>query len=629
MNLYDIEGVTHKHYVSQSSSSKKVSLIHGTDLVKSHLILLDLVVDSAADSMASHHHHGCVRHQNHHNKIPLFATSSHCCTQINHPSPPPPPPEDNLIHLVATYLQNQQQQETQCSCEASCQNINVVSGQHRVLRQQKSVPREYDQDVLSCLLRKIDDLESSLSKFSSCYDRRRRDRHSTLRDSAARVIQTHFRSYLVHRSISFRQLKELATIKSTFLSLKSSVSGKPIFPFKAVSQKATDLLLQLDSIQGRIDPMIRSSKRSLSRDLVRFLQYVDDCAVKRSDFVAKSSITVSSRSKLNGKKPQGFGVADDRTIEKSRKVFVTSSEDEDSNADMTVDSEEVPVSSIDKRKIGSSNSRTGAVIKGNVVKPSGRTFVLLDKNRNVYHQVYGNTHNLTSSAEDDSVDGHEEPLVMSRDSRRRHSLKTRNGVSVNGSGAKTSRVVKAVSVDGNGNVCKVYGDTDDLTSSAEDDDSVDDGEETLVMSRDDGKRHSLKTGNRVLVKGSGGKTIPVVKTVSFDENGNVYKAYGDTPESSVSEEGDSTSGSNGGNGEGKGNVNEVEEIKYVPKENESFKDDDEEEETDSENEVSSSEGSEGVTRNMNHQGNDKHEREIQVQKGSLMFSPPLPLQMEP
>lgn len=212
-------------------------------MVKSHLIPLDLVVDSAAASMASHHHHhhnhnqGCVRHQN----IPLVATSSHCCTQINHPSPPPPP-EDNLLHIVATYLQNQQR-ETQCSCETSCQNINVIRSQHR-----KNVPREYDNIVLSCLLRKIDDLESSLSKFSAFYEQRR-DRQSTLRDSAARVIQTHFRSYLVHRSISFRQLKELATIKSSFLSLKSSVSGKPIFPFKLVSRKATDLLIQLDSIQ--------------------------------------------------------------------------------------------------------------------------------------------------------------------------------------------------------------------------------------------------------------------------------------------------------------------------------------------------------------------------------------------
>ncbi|EOA25840.1 hypothetical protein CARUB_v10019213mg [Capsella rubella] len=576
--------------------------------------------------MASHHHHhnhGCSRHQNHHNTIPLFTTSSHCCTQINHqtpPPPPPPPPEDNLLHLVAAYLQNQQQ-ETKCSCETSCRNF--IRGQ----RQQKNVPREYDQVVLSCLLRKIDDLESSLSKFSSFCDQRR-DRHSKLKDSAARVIQTHFRSYLVHRSISFRQLKELAMVKSSFLSLKSSVSGKPIFPFKAVSRKATDLLLQLDSIQGRIDPMIRSSKTSLTRELVRFLQYVDDCAVKRCGFVAKSAISVSSRSKLDGKKPSG--VAENRTIEKSRKgmgkVFVTSSEDEDSNADMTDGSEEVPVSSIDKRKIGSSKSRTGVVIKGNVVKPQGRKFIVLDKNRNVY-QVYGNTDDVISSGEDDSVDGDEETLVMSRDNGRGHGLKTRNGVSVKGSGVKTTRVVKAVSIDGNGNICKVYGNTDDETSSAEDD-SVDDGEETLVMSRDDGKRHSLKTGNRVLVKGSGGKSsIPVVKTVSFDENGNVYKVYGDTPESSITEEDDSTtSGSNNGNGEEKGNVNEVEEIKYVPKENESFED--EEEETDSENEVSSSEDSEG-NRNVNHEESNKHEKEVQLQKGNLMFSPPLPLKMEP
>ncbi|CAE6073051.1 unnamed protein product [Arabidopsis arenosa] len=585
--------------------------------------------------MASHHHHhhnnnGCSRHQNHHNNIPLVATSTHCCTQINHPSPPPPP-EDNLLHLLATYLQNHQQ-ETQCSCETSCQNFNVIRGQHRVLRQQKNVPREYDQVVMSCLLRKIDDLESSLNKFSAFYEKRR-DRHSTLRDSAARVIQTHFRSYLVHRSISFRQLKELAMIKSSFLSLKSSVSGKPIFPFKVVSRKATDLLLQLDSIQGRIDPMIRSSKRSLSRDLVRFLQYVDDCAVKRCEFVAKSVISVSRRSKVNGKKPQGFGVAEARTIEKSRNRvgnnFVTSSEDEDNNADMTDDSEEVPMSSSDKRKVASSNCGTGVVIKENVVKPPVRKFVVLDKNKNVC-QVYGTTHDLTSSAEDDSVDGDEETLVMSRGNGRRQSLKTRNGVLVKGNGGKTTRVVKTVSFDDNGNVCKVFGDSDDLTSSAEDD-SVDDGEETLVMSRDDGKRHGSKTGNRVLVKGSGGKTNRVVKTVSFDENGNVYKVYGDTPESSINEEDDSTSGSNDGNGEEKGNSNEVEEIKYVPKGNESFEDE-EETETDSENEVCSSEGSEGktgVTRNANHQGSNKHEREIQLEKGSLMFSPPLPLKMEP
>ncbi|VVB04433.1 unnamed protein product [Arabis nemorensis] len=467
--------------------------------------------------MASRRHHGCSRRHNHQDYVPLIATSScccdscPCCTQSNHPSPPP----DNLLHLVASYLQNQQQErqcpDQTCSCETQCLRFNGIrSHQHRVLHQQKNAPRECDHIVLSCLLRKIDDLESSLNQFSACYVQRR-DRHSTLRDSAARVIQTHFRSYLVRRSISFRHLKELATIKSSFLSLKSSVLGKPHFPFKAVSRKATDLLLQLDSIQGRIDPMIRNSKRSLSRDLVRFLQYIDDCAIKRFDFVSKSAMNVrfvGSGRKLrgsDGKKPQGFGVAEDRTIEKLR-------------------------NRIGKRKVGRSRSRIGVVVKGNELKPRVRKPVVFDKNMNVY-QLYGDTHDLTSSAEDDSVDG---------------------------------------------------------------------GEEIVMMSRDSGIRPSSKTRNMVLVKGSG-RINKVGKTVSFDENGNIYKVYGDTTESSISEEDESTRKK-------------------------------EEEETDSENEASSSEGSEGdaiVTRNADHPGNNEQNRDIQLQKGSLMFSPPLPLKMEP
>uniref|UniRef100_A0A1J3HZC8 BAG family molecular chaperone regulator 8, chloroplastic n=1 Tax=Noccaea caerulescens TaxID=107243 RepID=A0A1J3HZC8_NOCCA len=560
------------------------------------------------------HHHACSRLQNHHDYIPLVATSSlcctygdstHCCTQSSHPSPPP----DNLLHLVASYLQTQPQQERKChdqtcSCETPSLRFNGSRRQHD---QQKNVPRESDHIVLSCLLRKIDDLESSLNQFAASYDQRR-NRYSTLRDSAARVIQTHFRSYLVRRSISFRRLKELAAIKSSFLTLKSSVSGKPHFPFKAVSRKATDLLLQLDSVQGRIDPMIRNSKRSLSRDLVRFLQHVDDCAVKRCDFVAKSAISVcfmgshSKRRGSDGKKPQGFGVAEDRTTEKLRnrmgKVSVTSSEDEDNNEEpdfMTDDSEEVPVKSVDKRNIGSSKSRTGDSVKGNVAKPPVRKTMVIDRNRNVY-QVYGNTHDLTSSADDDSVDDGEEILVMSRDKGRKHSSKTRKGVLVKEGGAN-NRVVKTVSFDENGNIYKVYGDTPESSITEEDDSTS-------------GSNNGNGEG-----KGKG--------------NGLCRKVYREMPESSVSEEDDSTDGSNGVK---KGNRNEVEDIKHVPKENEGFEEEEEEEEAHSENEVSSSESSEGdamVTRNANNLGRNEHKKEIQLKTGSLMFSPPLPLKMEP
>ncbi|KAG2261263.1 hypothetical protein Bca52824_068342 [Brassica carinata] len=128
------------------------------------------------------------------------------------------------------------------------------------------------------------------------------------------------------------------------------------------------------------------------------------------------------------------------------------------------------------------------------------------------------------------------------------------------------------------------------------------------MSSDNERKHGSKTKNMILVEESRGKTR-MMKTVSFDENGNLYKVYGDKPESTISEEDDSTSGSRDGN--------EVEGIKNVLNE----------EETRCENEFSSSEGSEGdaiVTRN-----GKEHEREIHLRKGSLMFSPPLPLEMEP
>ncbi|KAF8094851.1 hypothetical protein N665_0351s0019 [Sinapis alba] len=481
--------------------------------------------------MASRHHHGCSRRHSHHDNIPLLPTSSRCCTFQDSPPccthsnylspPPPPPPPDNLHHLLASYFQIHQQEthfpNQTCSCK------------------QKNVPRGHDQVILSCLLQKIENLESSLNKFAPFYDQRR-DRYSTLRDSAARVIQTHFRSYLVHRSISFRHLKELAMIKSSFLSLKSSVSGKPTFPFKVVSRKATDLLLQLDSIQGRIDPMIRNSKRSLSRDLVRFLQYVDDSVVRR--YYAANVSFVGRHSK----KPQAFGVAENRRVEKLRnrmeKVSVTCDEDEELDS-TTDDSEEVHV---DKKKTGSSKFRTGA----KVVKPPVR--------KTMVYQV----HDPTSSVEDDSVDSGEE--------------------------------------------------------------------ESLVVFRDNERKHGLKAKNMVLVKGGGGGKSRVGKTVSFDENGIVYKVYGDTPEASISEEEDDSTSD--GDGDKKGSGNEVVEIKYVPKENKGFEEEDEE--TQSESEVSSSDGSEGDAIDANNTRSNEHKkREMELQKGSLMFSPPLPLKMEP
>ena len=63
------------------------------------------------------------------------------------------------------------------------------------------------------------------------------------------IIQTHICVFLVRRSRTLRNLKGLALFKSTFNSLNSLISSETHFDFDAVSQKAMELLLKLDSIQ--------------------------------------------------------------------------------------------------------------------------------------------------------------------------------------------------------------------------------------------------------------------------------------------------------------------------------------------------------------------------------------------
>nr|VDD38782.1 unnamed protein product [Brassica oleracea] len=87
--------------------------------------------------------------------------------------------------------------------------------------------------------------------------------------------------------------------------------------------------------------MIRSSKRSLSRDLVRFLHYIDDCAVRRYGFVVGSQIMKKLRNQMG-------------------KVFVSNGELEELDS-MSDESEELPMKSSYK------------FARGNVVKAKPKT----------------------------------------------------------------------------------------------------------------------------------------------------------------------------------------------------------------------------------------------------------------
>ncbi|GAB4831720.1 hypothetical protein Ancab_005732 [Ancistrocladus abbreviatus] len=156
------------------------------------------------------------------------------------------------------------------------------------------------------LLQRVNNLESSLHRFSfssSC--------SFSLRDIAARTIQTHFRAYLVRRSRALRQLKELASIKSSLNSLKSSLSLQTYLDVDSLSRKATDLLLQVDAIQGG-DQMIRDSKKSITQEIVRFLDLVDGVCVGRHTYVTKTA--KSTRFATND-----YRTGDQRSARDSRK----------------------------------------------------------------------------------------------------------------------------------------------------------------------------------------------------------------------------------------------------------------------------------------------------------------------
>lgn len=84
-----------------------------------------------------------------------------------------------------------------------------------------------------------------------------------------------------------RQFKDLAYIKSSVSFLKSYLSRNGFVDFDSLSGKATDLLVQLDSIQSG-DQVIRESKRSITREIVQFLEMVDGVFVKRHQVLTKT-----------------------------------------------------------------------------------------------------------------------------------------------------------------------------------------------------------------------------------------------------------------------------------------------------------------------------------------------------
>uniref|UniRef100_A0A7C8YKH8 BAG domain-containing protein n=1 Tax=Opuntia streptacantha TaxID=393608 RepID=A0A7C8YKH8_OPUST len=235
----------------------------------------------------NHHHH---RHHQIH-QTAAASTASFCCCcccqppPCHHYTPPSAPPYLNtdpfaVAAIVSQLLQTPSQ--TPLNSHDFCPQTLKPT---KINRKQRYPHPETDQfqhpqSGFFSLLQRVDALEAALRRFSCSSS-------FSLRDAAARTIQTHFRAYLVRRSRALRHLKELATIKSAVASLKSSLSRRGFVDFDFLSSRAMELLLQVDSIQGD-DQMIRDSKRSITKDIDHFLDLLDGICVKRHQVITKT-----------------------------------------------------------------------------------------------------------------------------------------------------------------------------------------------------------------------------------------------------------------------------------------------------------------------------------------------------
>ncbi|KAJ7971046.1 BAG family molecular chaperone regulator 8, chloroplastic-like [Quillaja saponaria] len=374
-------------------------------------------------SHCPHHHHNARQIQ------PPAATttscccnfSSSCCSTPHHsfpPAPLPPVPTDQFLQPIASQLlqsnPNLSHFYTQYP-KFQTGNLYDQKHYHQYHGNLRLDPQEQQTHfTVASLLSRIEALEYSLHQISSHRN------HSLYfpRDTAARIIQTHFRAFLIRRSRTLRQLKDLALIKSNFNSLKSLISNESHINFEGFSHRAMDLLLKLDHIQGG-DTMVRDGKRSVSKDLVRFLDFVDGIAAKKNGLSIKTTKNARSGCKVNKYKLLGSKYGEDLGVDqwerlenlrdrvermcKLSKVSEIVEDDvelEGFDHQISDDDDGKPCGFI-SRNNGLPLSKKGVWVKRHELQPKVKKSVSFAENGNV-SRVYGNTvntHELISSGD--------------------------------------------------------------------------------------------------------------------------------------------------------------------------------------------------------------------------------------
>ncbi|KAL4368830.1 hypothetical protein GQ457_05G017170 [Hibiscus cannabinus] len=364
--------------------------------------------------MASYHHH--------------HTTSCSACFCSQPPASPHPQPQqsDPLLQALASLLLQSQPQQNRCQNQIHC--LKSFQDQNFATKKQHFDQRQLQQEeldfILFSLVSRINALESSLQHFS------RASKFSShpslsLKDAAARVIQIHFRAFLVHRSRTLRQLKDLAFIKSSLDSLKLSVSNKTHFDNVAVSRKAMALLRKLDSYQGG-DPMVREGKRSVSRDLRQFLEYIQGLVLERNKQLFKNA--KNARVWGNGSKARILSSNSRGTMEKLRDRIenlerlskTEEGDDEDGDVELegfhqVIGETQNPRFSIAGKAIVSATQNTngGVLVRRQGIQPTVKKTVSFAENGDIYRIIRSGDGDLADeSVSSDDHGGIMENLVI-------------------------------------------------------------------------------------------------------------------------------------------------------------------------------------------------------------------------
>ncbi|CAN6477246.1 unnamed protein product [Victoria cruziana] len=238
--------------------------------------------------MAGNHH--C---HHHHYRQQQCCYCCCCCCSTSSFVPPPSPPTttvDPALLTIASYLAASLQQPQPPAIPPSPPQLKAdpldlepllgrVSALESALRRLCLIPTSQSPPAAGAT--------PPLSHAKSTQIRTPRTSYTSsvansLRDHAARTIQTHFRSFLLRRSQMLRHLKLIA-IAQTFLNnlrVRLSDQAQLVLLFqkqearRELVERTADLLARIDAIRTG-ESMIRDAKRSVCRDLAGVLDVLN------------------------------------------------------------------------------------------------------------------------------------------------------------------------------------------------------------------------------------------------------------------------------------------------------------------------------------------------------------------